>query len=59
MMMMMMMMVGTQGKAAPHFHCFVFQVCFDHKPRIISQTNKDEPSLCSYPVTKHDFELHK
>lgn len=36
-----------------------FQVCFDHKPRIISKTNKDDPSLCSHPVTKHDFEDHK
>eukprot|EP00064_Thunnus_orientalis_P002484 superscaffoldBa00000184_g2491 len=34
-------------------------VCFDHKPRIISKTNKDDPSLCSHPVTKHDFEDHK
>ncbi|CAG12227.1 unnamed protein product, partial [Tetraodon nigroviridis] len=38
---------------------FLCGVCFDHKPRIISKTNKDEPSLCSHPVTKHDFELHK
>lgn len=37
----------------------VLQVCFDHKPRIISKTNKDEPSICSHPVTKHDFENHK
>jgi len=34
-------------------------VCFDHKPRIISKTNKDDLSLCSHPVTKHDFEDHK
>uniref|UniRef100_A0A7N6B7D2 C3H1-type domain-containing protein n=1 Tax=Anabas testudineus TaxID=64144 RepID=A0A7N6B7D2_ANATE len=38
---------------------FLCGVCFDHKPRIISKTNKDEPSLCSHPVTKHDFEDHK
>uniref|UniRef100_A0A3B3ZLP4 C3H1-type domain-containing protein n=1 Tax=Periophthalmus magnuspinnatus TaxID=409849 RepID=A0A3B3ZLP4_9GOBI len=34
---------------------FLCGVCFDHKPRIISKTNKDFPSLCSHPVTKHDF----
>lgn len=38
---------------------FLCGVCFDHKPRIISKTNKDDPSLCSHPVTKHDFETHK
>lgn len=38
---------------------FVVQVCFDHKPRIISKTNKDDPSFCSHPVTKHNFENHK
>ncbi|XP_029914130.1 zinc finger CCCH domain-containing protein 7A isoform X1 [Myripristis murdjan] len=38
---------------------FLCGVCFDHKPRIISKTNKDNPSLCSHPVTKHDFEDHK
>lgn len=38
---------------------FLCGVCFDHKPRIISKTNKDNPSLCSHPVTKHDFESHK
>ncbi|XP_029015241.1 zinc finger CCCH domain-containing protein 7A [Betta splendens] len=38
---------------------FLCGVCFDHKPRIISKTNKDDPSLCSHPVTKHDFEEHK
>lgn len=37
----------------------VVQVCFDHKPRIISKTNKDDPSFCSHPVTKHNFENHK
>uniref|UniRef100_A0AAY5F1L8 C3H1-type domain-containing protein n=1 Tax=Electrophorus electricus TaxID=8005 RepID=A0AAY5F1L8_ELEEL len=26
---------------------FLCQVCFDHKPRIISKTNKDDPSLSS------------
>lgn len=50
---------GTPEKAAPRSRGFIFQVCFDHKPRIISQTNKDDPSLCSHPVTKHNFELHK
>uniref|UniRef100_A0A8C6K5G0 Zinc finger CCCH-type containing 7A n=1 Tax=Nothobranchius furzeri TaxID=105023 RepID=A0A8C6K5G0_NOTFU len=38
---------------------FLCGVCFDHKPRIISKTNKDDPSLCSHPVTKHNFEDHK
>uniref|UniRef100_A0A7N9AST4 Zinc finger CCCH-type containing 7A n=1 Tax=Mastacembelus armatus TaxID=205130 RepID=A0A7N9AST4_9TELE len=38
---------------------FLCGVCFDHKPRIISKTNKDDPSLCSHPVTKHDFEDQK
>lgn len=38
---------------------FLCGVCFDHKPRIISKTNKDDASLCSHPVTKHDFEVHK
>lgn len=47
------------AKEALHSSSFILQVCFDHKPRIISKTNKDEPSLCSHPVTKHDFELHK
>uniref|UniRef100_A0A8C1PES4 Zinc finger CCCH-type containing 7A n=1 Tax=Cyprinus carpio TaxID=7962 RepID=A0A8C1PES4_CYPCA len=38
---------------------FLCEVCFDHKPRIISKTNKDNPSLCSHPVTKHLFEEKK
>ncbi|XP_052406751.1 zinc finger CCCH domain-containing protein 7A [Carassius gibelio] len=38
---------------------FLCEVCFDHKPRIISKTNKDNPSLCSHPVTKHTFEEKK
>uniref|UniRef100_A0AAY4CR37 C3H1-type domain-containing protein n=1 Tax=Denticeps clupeoides TaxID=299321 RepID=A0AAY4CR37_9TELE len=38
---------------------FLCEVCFDHKPRIISKTNKDNPSLCSHPVTKHSFEDKK
>ncbi|KAM9391853.1 zinc finger CCCH domain-containing protein 7A isoform 2-T2 [Pholidichthys leucotaenia] len=38
---------------------FLCGVCFDHKPRIISKTNKDDPTLCSHPVTKHLFETHK
>ncbi|XP_020498166.1 zinc finger CCCH domain-containing protein 7A isoform X1 [Labrus bergylta] len=38
---------------------FLCGVCFDHKPRIISKTNRDDPTLCSHPVTKHDFEDHK
>ncbi|CAJ0919270.1 unnamed protein product [Ranitomeya imitator] len=36
------------------------QKCFDHKPRIISEKNKDNFSLsCSHPVAKHDFEENK
>ncbi|KAM8825075.1 zinc finger CCCH domain-containing protein 7A [Synchiropus picturatus] len=38
---------------------FLCGICFDHKPRIISKTNNNDPSLCSHPVTKHDFEEHK
>ncbi|KAL0992833.1 hypothetical protein UPYG_G00099140 [Umbra pygmaea] len=38
---------------------FLCGVCFDHKPRIISKTNKDNPSLCAHPVTKHAFEENK
>ncbi|XP_015215315.2 zinc finger CCCH domain-containing protein 7A [Lepisosteus oculatus] len=38
---------------------FLCEVCFDHKPRIISKRNKDSPSVCSHPVTKHDFEENK
>lgn len=38
---------------------FLCEVCFDHKPRIISKTNKDNPGLCSHPVTKHAFEEKK
>ncbi|XP_066546469.1 zinc finger CCCH domain-containing protein 7A isoform X1 [Amia ocellicauda] len=38
---------------------FLCEVCFDHKPRIISKRNKDNPALCSHPVTKHDFEKDK
>ncbi|XP_056143894.1 zinc finger CCCH domain-containing protein 7A isoform X2 [Lampris incognitus] len=38
---------------------FLCGVCFDHKPRIISKTNQDNPSFCSHPVTKHDFEDDK
>ncbi|KAI4892198.1 hypothetical protein NFI96_024087, partial [Prochilodus magdalenae] len=38
---------------------FLCEVCFDHKPRIISKPNKDNPSLCSHPVTKHVFEESK
>ncbi|XP_061702167.1 zinc finger CCCH domain-containing protein 7A isoform X2 [Syngnathoides biaculeatus] len=43
----------------PEIFVFLCGVCFDHKPRIISKTNKENPSLCSHPVTKHDFEKHK
>ncbi|CAL8303154.1 unnamed protein product [Merluccius merluccius] len=38
---------------------FLCGVCFDHKPRIISKASQDNTSLCSHPVTKHDFEGHK
>ncbi|XP_028311266.1 zinc finger CCCH domain-containing protein 7A isoform X2 [Gouania willdenowi] len=43
----------------PGIFMFLCGVCFDHKPRIISKTNRDNSSLCSHPVTKHDFEGHK
>ncbi|XP_039632378.1 zinc finger CCCH domain-containing protein 7A isoform X1 [Polypterus senegalus] len=38
---------------------FLCEVCFDHKPRIISKRNKDFQSFCSHPITKHDFERNK
>ncbi|XP_066530743.1 zinc finger CCCH domain-containing protein 7A [Hoplias malabaricus] len=38
---------------------FLCEVCFDHKPRIISKPNKDNPSVCSHSVTKHVFEESK
>ncbi|XP_029432792.1 zinc finger CCCH domain-containing protein 7A [Rhinatrema bivittatum] len=38
---------------------FLCEKCFDHKPRIISKENKDNPSYCSHPVSKHDFEDNK
>ncbi|XP_069590153.1 zinc finger CCCH domain-containing protein 7A isoform X1 [Ranitomeya imitator] len=39
---------------------FLCEKCFDHKPRIISEKNKDNFSLsCSHPVAKHDFEENK
>ncbi|XP_077414351.1 zinc finger CCCH domain-containing protein 7A isoform X2 [Vanacampus margaritifer] len=51
--------VATILQEHPEIFVFLCGVCFDHKPRIISKTNKDNPSLCSHPVTKHDFEKHK
>ncbi|MGH0171378.1 UNVERIFIED_CONTAM: hypothetical protein FKN15_060947 [Acipenser sinensis] len=38
---------------------FLCEVCFDHKPRIISKRKQDSPYYCSHPVTKHDFEENK
>ncbi|MGH0114758.1 UNVERIFIED_CONTAM: hypothetical protein FKN15_046553 [Acipenser sinensis] len=38
---------------------FLCEVCFDHKPRIISKRNQASPYYCSHPVTKHDFEENK
>ncbi|TRZ04278.1 hypothetical protein DNTS_003229 [Danionella cerebrum] len=38
---------------------FLCEVCFDHKPRIISKSSTDNPNLCSHPVTKHAFEEQK
>ncbi|XP_036390597.1 zinc finger CCCH domain-containing protein 7A-like isoform X1 [Megalops cyprinoides] len=38
---------------------FLCEVCFDHKPRIISKVNTDNPSFCSHPVTKHVFKEKK
>ncbi|XP_077475382.1 zinc finger CCCH domain-containing protein 7A [Stigmatopora argus] len=43
----------------PEIFVFLCEVCFDHKPRNISKTNKDDPSLCSHPEMKHDFEKQK
>ncbi|XP_054615349.1 zinc finger CCCH domain-containing protein 7A [Dunckerocampus dactyliophorus] len=43
----------------PEIFVFLCGVCFDHKPRIISKTNKNDPSRCSHPETRHDFEKHK
>lgn len=37
---------------------FVFQKCFEHKPRIISKRNKDNSSTCSHPAM-HNFEDSK
>ncbi|KAI1896185.1 hypothetical protein AGOR_G00092210 [Albula goreensis] len=38
---------------------FLCEVCFDHKPRLISKINKDNPTLCAHSETKHDFEENK
>ncbi|KAJ8250953.1 hypothetical protein GJAV_G00215500 [Gymnothorax javanicus] len=38
---------------------FLCGVCFDHKPRIISKQNKEQPTLCSHSVSKHNFEDSK
>ncbi|XP_056393113.1 zinc finger CCCH domain-containing protein 7A [Hyla sarda] len=38
---------------------FLCEKCFDHKPRIISEKNKDNPFSCSHPVAKHHFEENK
>ncbi|XP_061905950.1 zinc finger CCCH domain-containing protein 7A isoform X1 [Entelurus aequoreus] len=43
----------------PEIFVFLCGVCFDHKPRIISKKNKNDPSRCSHPETRHDFEKHK
>ncbi|XP_043945351.1 zinc finger CCCH domain-containing protein 7A [Protopterus annectens] len=37
---------------------FLCEVCFNHKPRIISKRNKESP-FCSHPIRKHDFEENK
>uniref|UniRef100_H2ZWS2 Zinc finger CCCH-type containing 7A n=1 Tax=Latimeria chalumnae TaxID=7897 RepID=H2ZWS2_LATCH len=38
---------------------YLCQECFDHKPRIISKRNKDNPTFCSHPDTRHFFEENK
>ncbi|KAG9349847.1 hypothetical protein JZ751_026200 [Albula glossodonta] len=38
---------------------FLCEVCFDHKPRLISKINKDNPTLCAHSETRHDFEENK
>ncbi|XP_071976800.1 zinc finger CCCH domain-containing protein 7A [Engystomops pustulosus] len=38
---------------------FLCEKCFDHKPRIISEKNKDNPFSCSHPVARHHFEENK
>ncbi|KAM3916687.1 zinc finger CCCH domain-containing protein 7A [Leptodactylus fuscus] len=38
---------------------FLCEKCFDHKPRIISEKNRDNPFSCSHPVAKHHFEENK
>ncbi|XP_072275141.1 zinc finger CCCH domain-containing protein 7A isoform X2 [Pyxicephalus adspersus] len=38
---------------------FLCEKCFDNKPRIISQQSKENPSCCSYPVSRHSFEENK
>ncbi|XP_075686233.1 zinc finger CCCH domain-containing protein 7A isoform X2 [Rhinoderma darwinii] len=38
---------------------FLCEKCFDHKPRIISEKNKDNLFSCSHPVAKHHFEDNK
>ncbi|KAM4024108.1 zinc finger CCCH domain-containing protein 7A isoform 1-T2 [Anomaloglossus baeobatrachus] len=38
---------------------FLCEKCFDHKPRIISEKNKDNPFSCSHPIEKHHFEENK
>ncbi|XP_049601764.1 zinc finger CCCH domain-containing protein 7A [Syngnathus scovelli] len=55
----MMLTVAKILQEHPEIFVFLCGVCFDHKPRIISKTSRDNPTLCSHPVTKHDFEKHK
>lgn len=38
---------------------FLCEKCFNHKPRIISAKNKENPFSCSHPVAKHRFEENK
>ncbi|XP_068100838.1 zinc finger CCCH domain-containing protein 7A [Hyperolius riggenbachi] len=38
---------------------FLCEKCFDHKPRMISQQSKENPFICSHPVSKHSFEENK
>ncbi|KAG9477093.1 hypothetical protein GDO78_002474 [Eleutherodactylus coqui] len=38
---------------------FLCEKCFDHKPRMISEKNKENLFSCSHPVAKHHFEENK
>ncbi|XP_053550429.1 zinc finger CCCH domain-containing protein 7A isoform X2 [Bombina bombina] len=43
----------------PGTFMFLCEKCFDHKPRIISEENKENSLYCLHPVSKHYFEDNK